>query len=117
MPNWKIGFAPRPTPASTVIAIDWSTRAELLERDAEGGEVGAAAAVLGRERQPEEAEVAHRGDGVDRELMGAIPGLDVRRDLGLGELAHHLAERFLLFAELEVHDRLDHRLAPMGWHR
>ena len=26
LPKWKIGIAPRPTPASRVIAVDWSTR-------------------------------------------------------------------------------------------
>ena len=27
VPNWKMGLAPRPTPASRVMASDWSTRA------------------------------------------------------------------------------------------
>ncbi len=77
--------------------------AELFEGDAERREVGTTAAVLGRKDQAEEAEVTHREHGVDRKLVRAIPGLDVRRDLGLGEVADDLPERLLLVAQLEVH--------------
>ena len=56
-----------------------------------------------REDQAEQAEVTHREHGVDRKLVGAIPGLDVRSDLGLREVAHDLPESLLLVAELEIH--------------
>ncbi len=63
----------------------------------------AAASVFRRERETEKAEVAHGKDGVDGELVRPIPRLDVRCDLGLRELADHLAERLLLVGQLEVH--------------
>ncbi len=77
---------------------------ELLERHAERGEVRTASSVLVREGQAEEAEVTHGGDGVDGELVRAIPSLDMRGDLGLGEVADDLPEGLLLIAQLEVHD-------------
>ena len=76
---------------------------QLLECDAERREVGAAAAVLGWEREAEEAEVAHRDDRVDGEGVRAVPLLRMRRDLSLGELADDLAEGLLFVAQLEVH--------------
>ena len=76
---------------------------ELLDREAVREVVGAAAAVLLRERQPEQPELAHREHGVDGERVVAVPGLGVRRDLGFGELAHDVAELLLLGREVEVH--------------
>ena len=55
--------------------------------------------------QAEQPELAHGQHGVDRERVVAVPRLGVRRDLGFGEVAHHLAERLLLVGELEVHRR------------
>ena len=77
--------------------------AELLDGDAERGEVGARAAVLLGERQAEQAQLAHREHGVDGEGVLAVPGLGVRRDLALGEVADDLAERLLLRAQVEIH--------------
>ena len=59
VPKRKIGIAPSPTPASSVMATDWSTRAELLEGEAEREVVAAHAAVLLGERQAEQAHLAH----------------------------------------------------------
>ena len=55
---------------------------ELLDREAVGEVVGAAAAVLLRERQAEQPEPAHREHRVDRETVVAVPVGGVRRDLG-----------------------------------
>ncbi len=81
-----------------MIAIDASTRRELLDREAVREVVGAAAAVLLRERQAEQPEPAHREHRLDREAVVAVPVGGVRRDLGLGELAHDVAELHLLRA-------------------
>ena len=71
---------------------------ELLDREAVREVVGAAAAVLLRERQAEQPEPAHREHGLDREAVVAVPVGGVRRDLGLRELAHDAAELHLLRA-------------------
>ena len=55
------------------MASDWSTRPELLDGDAQRGEVGAAAAVLLGEREAEQAELAHRQHDVDRGTCGRGP--------------------------------------------
>ena len=52
--------------------------AELLDGDAERGEVAAAAAVLLGHDQAEQAELAHRVHDVDREVVLAVPLRDVR---------------------------------------
>ena len=69
---------------------------DLLDRDAVREVVGAAAAVLLGERQPEQTELAHRAHGVDGKHVVAVPGRGVRRDLALGEVAHDGAELLLL---------------------
>ena len=76
---------------------------QLLDRDAQHREVAAAPAVLLRERDAEQPEVAHRPHDVDREVVVAVPRLRVRRDLALGELAHDPAQRVVLLGELHVH--------------
>ena len=65
---------------------------ELLDREAVREVVGAAAAVLVRERQTEQPELAHGEHGVDGERVVAVPRLGVRRDLRFRELAHDAAE-------------------------
>ena len=77
--------------------------ADLLDRDAEAGEVAvlAGAAVLlgrGEAEQPERAHLAHH---VDREVVVAVPLRRVRRDLGLGEVADGTAELLVLAGQLE----------------
>jgi hypothetical protein len=76
---------------------------DLLDRDAQAGEVAAAAAVLLGYGQAEQAELAHLGDRFERELVGFVPFGGVRGELGVGELAHDLAERFVVFAQFERH--------------
>src|SRR5918995_604064 len=76
---------------------------QLLDGDAQRGEVGAAAAVLLGERDAEQAEPAHLAHYVEREGVVGVPALGVRRDLGLGEVTHQLAQGLLLVAELNVH--------------
>ena len=76
---------------------------ELLDGDAQGGQVGAAAPVLLGEGDAEQAQVAHLAHGVDGERVVAVPRLGVRCDLALGEVANDLAERLLLRGELHVH--------------
>ncbi len=78
--------------------------AELLDRDAQRGEVRPRAAVLLRRGQPEQAEFAHGVHDVDREMVLAVPLRHVRRDLALGEVAHDLAERLVVLGQLERHD-------------
>ena len=70
--------------------------AELLDRDAQRGEVGAGPAVLLRDDEPEQAELAHRVNGVERETMLPVPSGRVRRDLAVGEVANHLAEHLMV---------------------
>src|SRR5918995_731511 len=76
---------------------------QLLDGDAERGEVGAAAAVLLGERDAEQAEPAHLAHDVEREGVVGVPALGVGRDLGLGEVTHDLAQGLLLVGELNVH--------------
>ncbi|MFN8016807.1 MAG: hypothetical protein U0P45_01655 [Acidimicrobiales bacterium] len=78
---------------------------ELLDGDAQGGEVRPRAAVLLREGQAEEAQLAHGQDRVGGERVVSVPRLGVGCDLGFGEVPHHLAELLLLVGEVEVHRR------------
>ena len=64
------------------------------------------AAELLRHDEAEQPEVAHLGHQVGREVVVPVPLRDVRRDLGLGELAHDRAEVLVLLAQLE------HRCCP-----
>ena len=73
-------------------------------------EVGAHAPVLLGERQAEQAHLPHLADGVERELVGAVPLLGVGGDLRFGELPDDLPERLVLTRQLEVHgDTSDRR--------
>ena len=81
--------------------------AELLDRDAEAGEVAvvAGAAVLLGGGEAEEPELAHLLHDVDREVVLAVPLRRVRRDLGLRELADAATELLVLTGQLERHAR------------
>ena len=72
--------------------------ADLLDRHAEAGEVAvlARAAVLLRRREPEQPELAHLVHDVDREVVRLVPLRSMRGDLGLGEVAHAVAEVLML---------------------
>ena len=83
--------------------------AELLDRDAQGGE-RAAVGVLERptelvgHHQAEQAEVTQLRHQVGREVVVAVPLGDVRLDWPGRELADHLAEVLVVLAQL-VHRR------------
>ena len=53
--------------------------------------------------QPEEAEVAHLADDVDREVVVAVPLRGVRRDLLLREVAHRTPELLVVLGQPEAH--------------
>ena len=79
--------------------------ADLLDRDAQAGEVAvlARAAVLlggGEAHQPELAHLLHH---VGREVVVAVPLGRVGRDLGLGEVADHTPELLVLARQLVRH--------------
>jgi hypothetical protein len=76
---------------------------QLLDRDRVRERVGAAAAVLLRDRHPHQPELGHLHDELVREAMLAVELLRDRRDLFLGELAHGAADELVLGREVEVH--------------
>jgi hypothetical protein len=85
---------------------------QLLEGDADRGEVGARPAVLLGEGQAEEPQIAHGPDRIEGEGGRAVPLLGVRGDLAFGEVAHHGPELLVLGGQLDGH-RLMVRL-PTG---
>ena len=94
---------PRPTPADSVMPMDWSTRPSSSMATHERGEVAVvahAAELLGHD-EAEQAQVAHLRHQVAREVVVLVPLGDVRLDLGLGELPDDLAEVLVLLAQLE----------------
>ena len=99
--GWRRG----PTPASSVMASDWSTRPSSSMATHSVVRSAPPPPYSSGNGQPEQPELAHRQHGVDREGVVAVPRLGVRRDLGLGEVADDLAERLLLVGQLEVHRR------------
>ena len=76
---------------------------ELLDRDAQRGEVTVGTAVLLGEHDPEQAELAHLADDVDGEVVIDVPLCRVRRDLAFGELTHHGSEHLVLVGQLPCH--------------
>ena len=95
---------PRPTAAFERDADRLVDAAELLDRDAQAGEVAVGAAELLGRGQPEQPEIAHLLDQVDREVVVLVPLRDVRSDLRLGELADAAAEGLVLAGQGESHD-------------
>ena len=90
---------PRPTAASSVMPIDWSTRpisSIARQRLVKPPSSPAGAAVLLGRGEPEQPEGAHLLHDVDREVVVAVPLRGVRRDLGLRELADAAAELLVL---------------------
>ena len=104
VPNRKIGIAPRLTPASSVIAMDWSTRAELLDREAQREVVAALPAVLLGERQAEQPELRHLRDERVGELTTRVVVPDHGRDDVLGEGLDGLAQRLVLLGQSQIHN-------------
>ena len=78
------------------MAIDWSTRASSSIATHSGGEVAASPTDRLGERDPEQSELAHLANGVERELVGAVPSGGVWLDLGGGELANERAQRLVV---------------------
>ncbi len=76
---------------------------DLLDRDAQRRQVGAAAAVLLGERQPEQAQFAHAAHDIDRERVLGVPTLGVWRDLLHREVAHDGAELLVGVVEFVIH--------------
>ncbi len=64
------------------------------------------AAVLLRDRHPEKAELSQFREQFAREMRLFVPPSGVRYDLVLGHLARHVADRLLIFGQLEIHTGL-----------
>ncbi len=90
-------------PASSVIAIDWSTRpsssmaTHSVVRSAPPPPYSSG---KGRPNRPSSPIASTVSTG---NVWSRSQRLGVRRDLALGEVAHDLAERLLLLGELDVH--------------
>ena len=76
---------------------------DLLDREAVREVVGSPAAVLVREREPEQPELPHLVNSVDGERVVAVPGMRERSDLGLGEVTNDGSELLLLGRRIELH--------------
>ena len=87
--------------------------ADLLDRDAQAGEVAvlAGAAVLLRRGQTHQPEAAHLLDDVGREVVVLVPLRCVGGDLRLRELADAATELLVLAGQLERHG---HDANPRG---
>jgi hypothetical protein len=76
---------------------------DLLDGDAQRGQVGATASVLLGERQTEQAELTHAEHDVDRERVLGVPALGVRRDFLGREVAHDSPKVLVRIVEFEIH--------------
>ena len=76
---------------------------QLLAGEGERDVVEPGAAVLLRNGQTENAELAHLVEHFGVELALGVPLLDVGRDFARGELAHRVANLNLLGSQGEVH--------------
>ncbi len=74
---------------------------ELLVDGGHGGGVHPGAAVGLGDGEPEHAELAEAAEEREVEALVAVEGLGLRVDLGLGEGAHHLAQRAVLVGGVE----------------
>ena len=92
---------PRPTAADSVMPTDWSTRPSSSMATQRAVKSGVRPAeLLGRD-QPEQAQVAHQPDQLDREAVLRVPLRGMRRHLVGGEVADHLPEVLVLLEQLE----------------
>jgi len=66
----------------------------------------ARAAIVLFHRQPEQAEFAHLGPEIARELVGAVNLVRTGRDQVLGKATHRVAEHVGGFAEIEIETRV-----------
>ena len=77
---------------------------ELLDRERVGERVGAGAAVLLRERDPHQPELAELAHDLVRERLRPVELAGDRRDPRLRELAHRALQQRVVVGEIEVHD-------------
>jgi hypothetical protein len=76
---------------------------DLFHRQRVLDRASAGPAVLGRDEQPHQAELAHLLDVLGRERLVLVVLSGDGSDLALGELAHRAAEQLLILAEHDVH--------------
>ena len=102
VPNLWIGLAPRPTPASSVMASDWSARAisSMATHSPVRSPPPPYGSGNGMPNSPSSPILQH---GVDGERVVAVPRLGVRLDLGLDELADDPPQRLVLLGQFRVH--------------
>ena len=74
--------------------------ADLLDGDAQAGEVSCAAVLLGT-AEPKEAEIAHQLDRFERRLVSSVPALDMGCEIARSEVSNRSPEVVVLFAERE----------------
>src|ERR1022692_2962442 len=95
-------MAPSATPASSVIATDESTLASSCRARQKAKESPPPPAVFVRERQPEQAQLAHLRDDLVRKFAALVESADHRRDHLAGELGDRGPEVFVLLVEHET---------------
>ena len=100
---------PRPTAASSVMPIDWSTRPiSSIARHSDVKPPSSPAIPAPPNSSgavsPIRPSCAHLLHDVGREVVVAVPLRGVRRDLLLGEVADAAAELLVLGGQLEGHD-------------
>ena len=78
---------------------------QLLNRERISQRVGAAAAVLLRERDAHEVELAELADDLVGEGLGPVELLRDRRDFAFREVAHGALDQLVVVREVEVHRR------------
>ena len=76
---------------------------QFLDGDTHRGEIAPTPSNRFGKRDPEQPELTHLANGVDGELVSAIPLRGVRLDLRVGELTNQRAQRVVLVGELWVH--------------
>ena len=76
---------------------------QLLDRDRVGDRVPAGAAVLLRDRETHEAELAELGDELVGEAPGEVELLGDGLDTLLRERPNRVANQLLLWSQVEVH--------------
>ena len=105
LPKRWIGVAPEPDRGLQGDGERLVDPGDLLDGDAQRGQVAATPAVLLGEGQTEQPQRAHLLHGVDREGVVPVPRLGVRRDLGIGEVPHQRTQRLLLGRGVEERHR------------
>lgn len=60
-------------------------------------------AVFFRENNPEQPQLRRLFHGIQWKLLRFVPGENVRREFGLRELTHHLAQLILLIRKRKLH--------------